>query len=382
LLLFRIAVFACLAAAQGAGADPQAVQPRKELAQVREHIESARKSRDALEARKNELDAQLSEAERSYGRLAQALKELEIEASAQSQRTGALKRQREDLLARARRQRRALAGQARAAYAQGRQEWLKLLLNQEEPSRLTRVLAYYKCLNQARVGLLQSMEQELAESQRLQEALAQEAQRLAETRRRIDEERSALEESRQVRRGLLAKLEHQLRDQDLELKRLQEDERRLQDLLATLRPKGDRDNPAGNAATPPSPSSPEASPACPVAGRLVGQFGSPRMNGRWDGLVIAAEEGAPVRAVADGRVAYSDWLRGYGLLTIVDHGDGVMSLYAFNQSLYKGVGDRVAVGEVIAAVGASGGRAEPALYFGIREQGRAVDPSPWCGRRR
>ncbi len=383
---FRAAVFVCLALALQEitwGADTESVDQReeKELARVRERIESARKSRDELGARKSELDQQLAETERNYGRLAKDIKALEAEARTRGQRMEELRRQRLALLASVQRQHRALAGQARAAYAMGRRDWLKLLLNQEEPSRLARVLAYYRYLNQARASLLREMEGELAESQRLGDELSREAQRLNETRLRITHEQAALEESRRIRRNLLAGLEHRLRDKDTELKRLQEDEQRLRNLLTAIQLSGGKDNPTGNADTHQPSSPPEANSTCPVSGRLIGQFGSPRMNGRWDGMLIAAEEGTPVRAVAAGRVAYSEWLRGYGLLAIVDHGDGIMSLYAFNQSLYKDVGERVSAGDVIAAVGSSGGRGEPALYFGIRQQGRAVNPQPWCGRR-
>ncbi len=375
---FWIGVFACLAAVRPADSAANE-QQSKALDQVRGRIESARKSREEMEAQKGELDDLLAETERTYGRLVKEFKGLEAEAKIQVQRMDELKRQRGILLSSIERQRHALAEQARAAYAAGQRDWLKLLLNQEEPTRLARVLTYYKYLNQARAALLQSLEQELAASLRVHDELAQETQRLNDTRQRLADERAALEQSKRDRRKLLAELERRLRDKDSELKRLQEDEQRLGNLLTTIQLSGEKESPAGSAVTHPPSSTPEASPACPVAGRLIGQYGSPRMNGRWDGIVIAAEEGAPVRAVAAGQVAYSDWLRGYGLLTIVDHGDGVMSLYAFNQSLYKEAGEQVSAGEVIAAVGTSGGRAEPALYFGIREQGRAVNPQPWCG---
>lgn len=366
----------CLALSTKPGTAAPGAEPQQELEAVQERLDSARKSRDEMETQKTALDEQLADIERKHGQTFKAVKTLEAEARKRTQRLEDLKRQRLALLASVERQHRALAGQARAAYGLGQRDWLKLLLNQEEPARLARVLAYYRYLNLARAALLQEIDRELAAAQRLGDELSQETQRLNETRQHILEERHALEESRRQRRGLLAQLEHQLRDKDAELRRLQEDEQHLRDLLTTL----ETAPPTGNDDLhPPSPA-PDAHPTCPVQGRLVGQFGSPRMNGRWDGLLIAAEEGTPVRAVAEGQVVYSDWLRGYGLLTIVDHGDGVMSLYAYNQSLNKEVGERVAAGEVIATVGTSGGRAEPALYFGIREQGRAVNPLPWCNR--
>jgi septal ring factor EnvC (AmiA/AmiB activator) len=107
------------------------------------------------------------------------------------------------------------------------------------------------------------------------------------------------------------------------------------------------------------------------------RFGSPRSETRWDGVLISAQEGTDIRAVSSGRVVFADWLRGYGLLIIIDHGNGYMTLYAFNQSLYKKVGEAVNMGTVIAAVGKSDGREESGLYFGIRNQGKPIDPLHW-----
>ncbi|MGZ8249540.1 murein hydrolase activator EnvC family protein, partial [Methylomagnum sp.] len=358
-------------------ADPD--ERREELARIQERLKSAQQSREDMGARRDKIEAELADIERNNGRLVKALNQLEADARAQNQRLAELEKRRGTLMTGMQSQQRALAGQARSAYATGRREWLKLMLNQEDPSRLTRVLAYYSYLNHARSALLQGMEQDLVAARQVQGELAIESERLRTTRQQMAAERAELDESRRTRRKLLAELEHELRDQDAELKQLRDNEQRLQDLLASIQLSGTNGTPTESAPLIPTPPSiPEASSKCPIAGRLIGQFGSPRMSGKWDGILIAAEEGAPVRAVSSGRVAFSDWLRGYGLLTIVDHGDGVMSLYAFNQSLYKSVGEPVAAGEVIAAVGASGGRAEAGLYFGIRNQGAVVDPTPWC----
>jgi septal ring factor EnvC (AmiA/AmiB activator) len=118
----------------------------------------------------------------------------------------------------------------------------------------------------------------------------------------------------------------------------------------------------------------------PVSGRLAQKFGSPRSEGAWDGVLIDAREGMEIKAVTRGKVVYAEWLRGYGLLTIIDHGQGYMTLYAFNQSLYKRMGDLVEAGDVIASVGQSGGRSQAGLYFGIRKKGVPIDPLEWCRR--
>jgi murein hydrolase activator len=118
--------------------------------------------------------------------------------------------------------------------------------------------------------------------------------------------------------------------------------------------------------------------AWPVSGHVIARFGETRAGGvKWDGVLVATERGAPVRAIYQGRVIYADWLPGLGLLTIVDHGDGYMSLYGHNERLYKAVGDRVSAGDAIASAGDSGGSAKPELYFEIRKAGKPVDPRPW-----
>ena len=116
----------------------------------------------------------------------------------------------------------------------------------------------------------------------------------------------------------------------------------------------------------------------PVSGKLTQKFGSPRTEGSWDGVLIDASEGMEIKAVTRGKVVYAEWLRGYGLLTIIDHGQGYMTLYAFNQSLYKRMGDSVKAGDVIASVGQSGGRSQAGLYFGIRQKGVPINPLEWC----
>ena len=113
---------------------------------------------------------------------------------------------------------------------------------------------------------------------------------------------------------------------------------------------------------------------------MAQKFGSPRTEGVWDGVLIDAPEGMEIKAVTQGNVVYAEWMRGYGLLIIVDHGHGYMTLYAFNQSLYKKMGDTVEAGDVIASVGQSGGRSQSGLYFGIRKKGVPIDPLEWCRR--
>lgn len=379
---YRVARVLCLALAFSMPSARAVSEPENrvnELNSVRERIKTVQKSRDALESRRRALIAQLGAIERDYGHLAKRLKELEMKAQAQSRHLSDLERQRSRLLAAVKTQYKSLTGQARAAYAAGRQEWLRLVLDQESPAQLSRVLAYYNYLSQARFSLLREMQKDLATASQLQREVSAEAEQLQSIREQLARERVDLDKFRQSRREVLASLEHGLQDKDSQLRRLQEDEERLQNLVAAIRPSTDESEPVRNPSTGKGPfATLYGQLIYPTKGSLLEQFGNPRAGGRWDGVVIGAPEGAPVRAVAAGKVAYSDWLRGYGLLAIIDHGEGYMTLYAFNQSLYKNVGDWVDGGDIIATVGASGGRKESGLYFGIREKGRPVNPILWC----
>lgn len=349
------------------------------LEQVQQHLKATRQTREALQSVRDRLDRDLAEIERRQGQISRTLFELEAELKARDQRLAAIRQQRDSLLGAVTRQQRRLAGQLRGAYVIGRKDWLKLLLNQEEPSRLARVLAYYGYLNEARATLIQRWRQDVTVLHDTEAELSGESARQAATRKRLQQERAALRDSTLARRQLLASWDVELHSQDARLAQLKEDEQRLKSLIQSV---ATADVPA-----------PVESPAirtpletarkgrCPPPGKVLARFGDPRMSGRWDGMLIGGKEGVPVRAVAAGQVAFADWFRGYGLLMIVDHGDGVMSVYAFNQTLYKNKGDGVSADEVIGAVGVSGGREQPGLYFGIREQGQPVDPLTWCASR-
>lgn len=363
--------------APGSGQPIPDTQADSDLAGIREKIKTIRESRDSLESRRQELTEQLSVIERRYGRLARNRNELENQVKNHLKRIAELKRRAQQLLDEVDAQHQGLAAQARAAYAAGHQEWLKLVISSDDPARLSRILAYYNYLNRSRTRLIQGMQTELTESRRLQDELSGEIEYLKRSRIDLGTEEAELEKSRQARRQILAELERGILSQDAQLKRLQENEQRLQHLLASIQPQDESGMPARDTAET-GQAARNGQGSCPVRGRVVEQFSNARTGGRLGGILIAAREGSPVRAISDGRVAFSDWLRGYGLLTIIDHGDSYMSLYAYNQSLYKNVGDKVLAGEVIATVGVSGGRPDAGLFFGIRQNGRPVNPLTWC----
>jgi septal ring factor EnvC (AmiA/AmiB activator) len=268
----------------------------------------------------------------------------------------------------------ALAGQLRAAYTIGRQEPLKLLLNQKDPALAGRMFAYYGYFGRARAAQIRLIEENVARIAELERELDAEDQELAELERQQRAQLHQLELSRVERSQVLASLEAQSHTRAQNLERLRSQQAGLEKLLRELRAAVERFPLEGNDAF----ARLRGKLAWPVSGRVVARFGDARAGGvRWDGVLVATERGAAVKAVCQGRVIYADWLPGLGLLTIVDHGDGYLSLYGHNERLYKAAGEQVATGDTIAAAGDSGGSSRPELYFEIRKAGKPVDPRPW-----
>jgi septal ring factor EnvC (AmiA/AmiB activator) len=271
----------------------------------------------------------------------------------------------------------ALERQLRAAHAMGNEEPLKLLLNQDEPARVTRVLTYYRLINRARTARVTAMRASLARLMDLEQRLQAQAQALEAIRAQQSREQESFEQARGRRAELLASLNREVRDRSKEMGRLRADEKRLERLVEELKT-------ALPALAPPAPGARFAGLKgrlpLPVSGRLIARYGDDKGVGhlKWRGAFLAAREGQEVRAVHRGRVAYADWLRGFGLLLILEHGDGYMTLYGHNQSLYREVGEWVDGGQVIAAAGNTGDAPQAGVYFEIRHDGEPVDPLRWC----
>lgn len=272
-------------------------------------------------------------------------------------------------------QREALGALVRTAYASGRGERLRLLLSQDDPDRITRMLSYYEYLQDARGSQMEQLRGQLSELEAVQRRIRERLTELTDLRRRRADELAALERSRGQRRQVLVSLERAVAERDLEVSELESQREELEAVLKAIE-EALADIPV-NAGDVPF-SSARGGLNWPVSGTVRYRFGQQRAGGqRWRGNLIAAESGADVKVIAGGRVVYSDWLRGHGLLLIVDHGEGYLSLYAHNQTLFADVGEWVSRGQTVAAVGASGGRTETGLYFELRKDGKAVDPKGW-----
>jgi septal ring factor EnvC (AmiA/AmiB activator) len=307
-------------------------------------------------------------------KLAQIRAELRAQQGAQRD----LSRESERANGRLAAERAALARQVRASYMAGRDELAKLLLSQESPATLGRMLVYFDYYNRARTQRIGAVAADLAKLAHLATETGRVEQELAGLEAAQRREVAALARSRDERQAAVAKLDAEIRGDAAAVAKLRAEEQRLAELVTRLTElmagfPVDTDQPFARL---------KGKLAWPVQGRLVGDYGQPRGQGpvRWSGVLLEAPAGTPVRAVYHGRVAFADWLQGLGLLVIVDHGGGYMSLYGHNEALLKEPGDWVEPGEPVAQVGDTGGQARAGLYFEIRFNGEPVNPHPWMGR--
>ncbi len=273
-------------------------------------------------------------------------------------------------------QRAALAALLRSAYSMGRGEELKLLLAQDNAADIARMLAYYGYFERARLGEIGALLKNLDALAKVQNEIEAQQAMLKTSRDERAEQARQLDAERVARMQALDQIDATLKDQKSRLAALGKNEKALTDLIAKLRDIF-ADIPKTLAGAEPFAALRGKVP-WPLRGRIAERFGSSTGGGQVSqGVLIAAKGGSEVRAVSHGRVVFADWLRGYGLLMIVDHGDGYLSLYGYNETLLKDVGDWVDAGTVVATSGDSGGRPTPGLYFELRYKGKAIDPAPW-----
>ncbi len=355
-----------------------AAQKARELRDVRGQIQVLQQELQAKQQEKNQAGQELQRVERRIGKASLALKKIGVDLREHQRRLPELQAERASQSRKLVRQRQRLAEEVRTAYLMGHQQQVKLILNQEEPASVNRMLVYFGYFSRARQAQIASVRSTLEELQSLELSIHRRTVALNELQRRRQEETQQLIEQKDRRRQVLVLLDRDLKSQGQELDRLRSSEKELQKLLLALQELL-ADIPADVGRQQPFRAL-KGRLHWPVAGQLVRFFGSMRGNTglKWTGVLIEGAEGEDVRAVSQGRVAFADWMRGFGLLLIIDHGDGYMSLYGHNQVLYKEVGEWVDTGDVVSALGASGGQRTPGLYFELRYEGRPVNPLRWC----
>jgi murein hydrolase activator len=350
--------------------------PERELREVREKIAELQRNVRRDTDRRDALSGQLRDAEENVrdarGRLGDVQKRL-AESDAKLKSLAADRAKNEAALAK---QREVLAAELRSAYVGGRQEQFKMLLSQEDPATMGRMLTYYAYFGRARSAKIAEIQGIVARIEEDAKAEAAERERLAALEAESRQELESVDAARNQRSRALKSMNAQIRSRNDSIAKLKREAASLEKLVADLRrAMGDLPPTGGQAFE-----KVRGQLAWPVSGKITARFGQSRGGGlKWNGVMIESPRGTAVKALYDGRVAYADWLPGMGLLLIVDHG-GYMSLYAHTEQLYKAVGDRVKAGEAVGTVGDSGGRSQPGLYLEIRRGAKPVDPVPWFRR--
>jgi len=273
-------------------------------------------------------------------------------------------------------------------YLGGQQPYLKLLLDNQDPNQVARNVSYYGYIARDRAAWLSTLRTNFNELNKISLATEEQRSELEQLRNDHAEQKKSLEKEQQAKQAVLGKISKQLREQRREINRLQHDENRLASLVDKIskmlaQPKSKsilRNNNLPDDRFDGSPFAQlKGKLTFPVKGEVTNRFGATRPDStvQWKGLFMRTASGQTVKAIAAGRVVFADWLRGFGNLLIVDHGNGYMSLYGNNETLYKQVGEVLRGGDTIAAVGNSGGNEESGLYFELRHESKPIDPLKW-----
>ncbi len=393
----------------------QADRKQSELDSLKQRLQTLQKEFRSTQANRREAADELRQSERAISGAVRQLRQLDDERQRAQTDLQALRQQTDATEARIRLQQAHLAQALKAAHQRGQGDALKLMLNGADPNQTARDLRYLTHLSRAQHETIEALRADLAQLAALQQQTEQKSAELTQLQMDREAEQKKLLADKRAREQVLQELSVQIKKQQREISNLKRDERSLTQLVKRLNrvmvqqaareaararaaqqvqktPKIDT-----SAASPPrrglgvNTETPVAfrsgkpfsglkgSLRLPVAGELMNRFGAQREGGgvSWKGLFIRAAEGTVVKAIAAGQVVFSEWLRGFGNLIIVDHGEGYMSLYSNNESLYKQVGERVQPGDPIATVGNSGGQPDTGLYFEMRHQSRPVNPLLW-----
>lgn len=372
---------------------------REELKGLQERIQALQKDLAKTEGSRADAAEELRETEQAISDANRRLRELNGERARAQASLDHLNLQSQKLSSRIAAQQAQLGRLLTRQYYAGETDALRHLLSGDDPNQLARDAHYLRLLSHAKAGLIRDLGGILEEKKHLASLAHDKTAELAEIEKNQQRERSGLVEQQKQRQAVLARISDRIKTQRREVEKLKRDEKRLARLIEGLgrivaKPKP----PASSRAQAPAlrnERTPDAALpadafarqkgrlALPTRGELANGFGTPRQDGgtTWKGVFIRADGGAEVKAIAPGRIVFADWLRGFGNLAIVDHGDGYLSVYGNNESLYKAVGDPVKAGETIASVGNSGGNPETGLYFELRHLGQPIDPLKWVSLR-
>ncbi|WP_415882192.1 murein hydrolase activator EnvC family protein [Neptuniibacter sp. QD34_54] len=373
---FIFILFSLLASSVVLAEDKQALT-EKQIKQLNSRIASLQKNMRSQEGESRELSKELRDSEVKIGKLARQIQSLDKQLSGLGSHADSLEKKRDALKVELKKRSELIAKQIAQQYKMGNQARLQLLLTQRDPETLDRAIRYYDFVNEELRQDLILFKTKLADLSGTELELTDTEQKMVLKREELRKEVTALRASQAKRKDTLARLTKALSTDKKKLKQLKLDQKRLRAVLTEIEKslnfatlvKDDKTFKQLKGKLP-----------WPLKGKVKQNYGTVRNNIRYDGIWIQASEAQPVKAVHHGRVVFSDWLRGYGLVLIIDHGSGYLSLYGYNQSLLLETGDWVAAGDTIATAGQSGGRTQTGLYFAVRYKGKPSNPKSWLKR--
>jgi septal ring factor EnvC (AmiA/AmiB activator) len=364
-------------------AQDQQVGQQADLQNIQSLIERTKKQLEDKLEDSERLQQELKLAELQIAEAATVLNQTDRALSATRKEIDSLESEQVQTQKKINEQQTYLSNQIRSAFMAGNYDFAKMIFNQDEADKFERILTYYQYLNNARleqitqfralIATLESLQSQLNEKEKQQILLIAQQRTQSQT----------LRKRQQSRLVTLKNLDAQIKSDQARVAQLSQQEQSLMQAIeqAEINARRQASRDAQAAVDMAGLSKIKGKLLIPTSGSIDPLFGKRRQGQvRWKGIVINSPTGTPVNSVADGRVLYADWLKGFGLVTIVDHGDGYMSVYGRNQALLKNVGDTVIAGDTISLVGNSGGQAQPGLYFEIRYKGKALDPSQWLRR--
>ena len=359
---------------------PSLRETQEELSKVKKRIDAVKKAIRKQYTKQSKVQKTLEKTEVSIGKINKKLKKVSRNLKKSENKIRELKLENKALQLAKASQQVALAEDLRVSYTQRRQEHIKLLLNLQQPEKFSRMMRYFDYFHQARAQRIAGFKATLQKIDDIATNMEAEALKLERLGAALNKQQMQLKDTRKERKKALTTVNSTLKTKDAKLNQLKTNQLQLEDLLTRVQKALD-DLPAYVGKT--TFYSRKGKLKWPTKGRLSHRFGSRRAWGKlkWQGIVIRARAGNPVKAVHHGRVVFSDWLIGFGLLTIIDHGGGYMSLYGHNESLLKESGEWVEAGDILATVGNSGGRDEYGLYFEIRRKGKPTNPTRWMAKK-
>lgn len=376
--LIVLVFISCNSPAEINNATQAAEEKAAKLQSLKIHIKETEKDIQYAVSEKTSLQQELKQNEINAGQVAARIKAIQRDSSEKKKRLAILNQQRSEQEKLLSNERKILAQQIRSAYIGGRNDYLKLLLNQEDPAKVGRMMAFYDYHNRARSHHITNAITKLQTLHDLEKSISEENSVLESLQQEESKRMQEFNRSREMRESIMLRLEGFISEKGEELENLTTQADELEKLLGNL-DKNKGSNIHFFEDIPPFHTM-KGKMRWPIEGKLIRRFGTTKKGGdlKWEGVLIEAASGTDVKAINNGKVVFADWFRNLGLLIIIEHGDGYMSLYGHNESLLKKQGDWVLTGENIANVGDSGGQNQTGLYFEIRNKGKPVNPGLWC----